>query len=86
MTDIPKSLATRHLLNPDIGKAAPEAQSNAMRLILSGYFDAARHIVGALLSPGPWRLAANSHLAYATWQKLYWLDEQLPREPPSRRA
>lgn len=82
MTDIPKSLATRHLLNPDIGKAAPEAQSNAMRLILSGYFDAARHIVVALLSPGPWRLAASSHLAYATWQKLYWLDEQSPRDRP----
>lgn len=83
MTDIPKSLATRHLTNPDLAKAAQEAHNNATRLLLGGYFDAARRIVVALLSPGQWRLAATSHLAYATWQKLYWLDAQLPRDRPA---
>lgn len=82
MTNIPKHLATRHLLCRDIAVAAEEALANLTRLTLCGHHDAAWSIAVALLSPGPWRISSRSHLRYAVWWYLLWLERQLKRERP----
>ena len=82
MSPIPKCIATRYLLNSDLGKAAKEVHSNTYRLIHGGYFDAAYRIALAMLTPGPWRLSNKSNLIFTTWHKLLWLGNQLQRDLP----
>ena len=83
MTAIPNHLTTRHLLRRDIAAAAEEVLANLVRLMLSGHHDAAWRIAIALLSPGPWRISPRSHLTYAVWWYLLWLERQLQRPRPA---
>lgn len=83
MSAIPKRLTTKHLFNPDTGKAAGEAHANMLWLILAGQLDAAWQIALALLSRGPWRVSPKNSLLYQAWRHFLWLGERLQRERPA---